>query len=484
LCEKRSEHVKSWVNISCSCAGLILLVALRGVIAAEFPPKAEVAQQAQQLLVEATTLDGPGAAILVARGDEVIFRGARGLAQMELGVPLRADNVFRIGSNTKQFAAVTVLKLVEQGRLSLTDPLSKFLPDYPNAANISVHELLNHTSGIKDYTEIDGYFRAAIREDLDTTKLVAVFKDQPVDFAPGMNWKYDNSGYVLIGAIIEKVTGKPWHEAIRETVLSPLALTHTGYGADQPIIAGRAAGYSTDEQGHASNAIYISMTQPGAAGGMVSSVDDLFHWLRALHTGKILKADSYHRLITPVPTPSGQPSDYGYGVFTRTVRGEHALEHGGSIPGFSSDTLYIPGPAITVVALANTDSGHPDTALLTATLAASALGRPYPTRHPVTLTTAQMQALTGVYKLKDGERRTISVRDGKLYTQHGEGPPHVLLAVSENELYFDEVLDYFTVTRDDAGKVIALEKFPSGEPPAEHWPKTDEALPAAEPAKQ
>ncbi len=467
--------MKFQTNMHRRCFAAVLLLLLHSAIGAEFPANADVARQAQQILNETTTTDGPGAAILVARGDEVIFRGARGMAQMELGVALRADHVFRIGSNTKQFAAATILKLIEQGRLSLADPLSKFLPDYPSGSKITVHELLNHTSGIKDYTEIDGYFRAAIREDLDTAKLVAVFKDQPVDFAPGTNWKYDNSGYVLIGAIIEKVTGKSWHEAIRETVLAPLALKHTGYGADQPLIAGRVAGYSTDEQGHASNTIYISMTQPGAAGAMVSSVDDMFHWLRALHTDKVLKAESYQQMITPVPTPSGKPTDYGYGIFTRMVRGEHAFGHGGGIPGFTSDTLYIPGPAITVVALTNTDSGHPDVQLITAKLAASALGRAYPTRHPITLTAAQMQELTGSYKLDGDGRRTIGVSNGKLYTQRVGGPAHELLASSVNELYLDAALDYFTVTRDDTGKVIAIEQFPNGEAPSQHQARVGKA---------
>jgi CubicO group peptidase (beta-lactamase class C family) len=472
------------MNMGRSCTGFVLLVLLGSAVAAERPSSAEIAREAQRLLVDATPAEGPGAAILVARGDEVIFRDARGMAQMELGVPLRADQVFRIGSDTKQFTAATVLKLVEQSRLSLTDPLSKFLPDYPNGSHITVHELLNHTSGIKDYTEIDGYFRAAIREDLDTAKLVAVFKDQPVDFAPGTNWKYDNSGYVLIGAIIEKVTGKPWHEAIRERVLAPLALTHTGYGGDQPIIAGRVAGYSADERGHPSNAIYISMTQPGAGGGLVSNVDDLFHWMRALHTGKVLDADSYRRMITPVPTPSGKPVDYGYGIFTRRIRGERALEHGGSIPGFSADMLYVPAAAISVVVLANTDSGHTDSGTLAAELAAIALGRPYPKRHPAALSATQMQALVGVYKSTDGERRTIALRDGRLYTAHAGGPAHAMLASSADELYFDEVLDYFTVIRDATGKVIGLEKFTGGEGPAEHWAKLDAPLPTSEATKK
>lgn len=465
-----------------SCALLILCGMLGSAAAAELPSDAEVARQARQLLLETAPANGPGEAILLARGDQVIFRGARGMAQMELDVPLRADDVFPIGSDTKQFTAVTILKLSEQGRLALTDPVSRFLPDYPDGAHITIHELLNHTSGIKDYTAIDDYSKV-MRKDVDTGQLIALFKDLPPDFAPGTNWSYDNSGYVLLGAVIEKIAGKPWYEAERELVLAPLALTETRYGDEQPIIAGRVAGYSLDGQGHVVNAPYLSMSQAHAAGGLVSNVDDLFHWLRALHTGKVLKGDSYRRMTTPVPNVSGKPTDYGYGVFTRSIRGQRAFEHGGRTPGFTSETLYLPAAAITVVVLSNTDSSAPLNEVA-AELAADVLGDPYPRRQPIKLDTAQMQALAGTYKNAEGDQRTVVPHGDKLYTAHDGGPEHQLLAASPDLLFFDEVLDYFTVTRDAAGNVTALEKFPDGEGPPEQWRKIGGLTPAAQPKKR
>ena len=198
--------------------------------AAERPSAAEIAPQAEKILGDATTADGPGVAILVARGDKVIFRGARGMAQMELGVHLSADPLFRIGSNTKQFTAVTILKLVEQGRLSLADPVSRFLPDYPNGAHITIHELLNHTSGIKDYTEIDGDFRTAIRQDLDTKACLPYSRICRSTSHREVTGNTDNSGYLVLGAIIEKITGKSWHEAMNELAFAPVALWHTYFG--------------------------------------------------------------------------------------------------------------------------------------------------------------------------------------------------------------------------------------------------------------
>ncbi|MEP6647793.1 MAG: serine hydrolase domain-containing protein [Saprospiraceae bacterium] len=468
--------MKSWL-VASACVGLFLSLPSGGIIAAQRPSATGIAAQAEKILDATATADGPGIAVLVGRGDDVLFRRTRGMAQIELGVPLSADQVFRIGSNTKQFTAVAILKLTEQGRLSLTDSVSKFLPDYPNGAHITIHELLNHTSGIKDYTEIDGYFRSAIREDLDTKSLLAVFKDLPVDFAPGTDWKYDNSGYLVLGAIIEKISGKSWHEAMRELALAPLALPHTRFGADQPVIAGRVTGYTVDDRGHVANAPYISMTQAGAAGGLLSTVDDLFHWMRALHTGKLLRADSYRRLITPVPGPSGQPADYAYGLSVLKVRTEQAFEGDGRIPGFMSTTLYLPASAVAVVVLTNTDTPRADLSVVAAKLAAIALGRPYPVRHPVALSAAQMHSLVGVYQRASNGRRIVIVRDGQLYTQRSGGAPHLLHAASADELYFDEVFDHFTVLRDATGNVVRLEEFADDDTPALRLPKLDEAVP-------
>jgi len=438
---------------------------------------AEVKRQAQDLLADAVAANGPGMVILVSRGDDVLFRGARGRAQLELDAPLSPGDVFRIGSNTKPFTAAAIYRLSEQGRVALTDPLSRYLPTFPNAAHITVAELLCHTSGIKDYTEIEGYFDAPIRTDVSTAQLVDVFKDLPADFAPGTDWKYSNSGYVLLGAIIEQVTGKPWHAAIKDLVMTPLALDHTGYDNGGSLIARRAAGYSADADGHTVNAPYMSMTQAAAAGGLVSNGDDLVRWMRALHSGKVLGADSYRRMTTPAALSSGRTGDSACGLAALRVREESAFEHVGRDPGFMSETLFLPRSAIGVVVLTNTDSPQRDISVIAARLAATALGRPYPQHKPVTLTPTQMQALAGDYRRGQDGLRTIVVRDGTLYTHRDGGRDHVLRAASENELYFDEVLDYFTVTRDARGAVTALDEFVNGEQPPLHSPKAAGAEP-------
>src|SRR5690554_3883192 len=211
----------------------------------------EVSRYATALLEEAyPDAGGPGAAVLVARGDEVLFRGARGMASVELGVPLSADHVFRLASVTKQLAAAGVLKLAEDGKLSLDDPLAKFLPDYPGGDAVTVRMLLDHTSGIRSYTSIPGVMEGPIQRDLSTAQLVDTFKDEQPDFAPGEDWRYNNSGYVLVGAVIEEASGQPWHAYLGQVLFEPLGMAHTGYGNQaERLIPGHVTGYTGGAEG-------------------------------------------------------------------------------------------------------------------------------------------------------------------------------------------------------------------------------------------
>jgi D-alanyl-D-alanine carboxypeptidase len=357
----------------------LLALALNAAAAANtLPSKAEVAAYADKLLADSYPADGPGAAVLVARGDELIYRGARGLASVELKVPLAPEQSFRIGSVTKQFAAAGLLKLIESGKVGLDDPLSKFLPDYPNGAKITVRQLLDHTSGIKSYTDIAGIMDGPIRQDLSTAALVATFKDQPADFAPGEKWAYNNSGYVLVGALIEAASGKSWHAYLTESVLAPSGLEHTVHGADDALIAGMARGY-TVKNAQVAPAAFLSMTQPHAGGALVSTVDDLHRWNRALHGGKVLSPASYAAMITP--TGQAIEAKYGFGIERSTLRGHELLQHGGGIPGFSSHLMYVPDAQLSVVVLQNAEvsnNGMGDSAELAMVLGAYALGDPYP----------------------------------------------------------------------------------------------------------
>ena len=318
---------------------------------------ADVARYATGLMARTYPASGPGAAVLVARGDRVLFRGARGLSNTTTGAALTPGGVFRIGSVTKQFAAAGLMKLVEAGKVGLDDPLTKYVPGYPNGDAITVRHILNHTSGIANYTAIPGYMENHIRADLTTAEMIAVFKDLPPDFPPGAAWNYSNSGYVLVGAVIEAASGESWHAWLYRALFKPLGLRPTGYGGDPRRSSMQIDGYTMDA-GKAGPAMVLSMTQPHAAGALVSTVDDLLRWNRALHEGRVLGPAAYREMTTP--TGKAAERGYGFGLLAGKVRTANSLSHNGGIFGFSSSLSYLPGSDITVVILENNDSDQVD----------------------------------------------------------------------------------------------------------------------------
>jgi CubicO group peptidase (beta-lactamase class C family) len=239
----------------------------------------------------------PGAAVIVVRDGRTVLRKAYGMASLELGVPMKPEHLFRIGSITKQFTATAILLLAQQGKLSLQDPITKHLPEYPmHSQTITIEHLLTHTSGIRSYTGMPSFWKT-MTLDGTVAEMIDTFKDEPLEFDPGSKWRYNNSGYFLLGAIIEKVSGKSYADFVKESIFAPVGMTHTFYGDVEPILPNRAAGYS--KQGDAFvNASYISMKKPYAAGSLLSNVDDLALWDASLYTEKLLTADSKRRAHT------------------------------------------------------------------------------------------------------------------------------------------------------------------------------------------
>ncbi len=457
-----------------------LLLAGTALSQAAVTDKATIASYGEKLLAQAADADGPGMAVLVARGDEVLWRGARGMASIELDVPLRPDQVFRLGSVTKQIAAAGLLKLVDDGTVALDDPLTKFVPGYPNGDAVTVRMLLDHTSGIRSYTDIPGMMDGPIMNDLDTAGLIASFKDEPVDFAPDERWHYNNSGYVLLGAVIEAASGKPWHAWLDEALFQPLGMNHSGYGNQaERIIAGHVAGY-TLKNGHWVQARHLSMTQPHAAGALSSTVDDLLRWNRALHGGKVLAADTYRQMITP----AGKAAEnrYGFGIVADTLRGERMLQHGGGINGFSTFLLYLPDSELTVAALYNADAGKPGAigpATLARMVAAQAIGKPYPAKQPIAVDEATLKTYEGVYRIDENTTRVLRVVDGRLTSQRSGGPVFPLIPVGKDNFAFEEGFTRLVIERGDDGGITAMRLFPEDEGEGQVAPRTDEPLPAA-----
>lgn len=443
------------------------------------PSKAAFAAYAQRTLAGNCDPQAPGMAVLVARGDEVLYRGACGRANLELGVPLAPEHVFRIGSVTKQFAAAAVLKLAEDGKLSLDDPLTKFVPGYPNGEAVTVAMLLNHTSGIASYTDLPGIMDGPIRQDLATAALIDSFKQAKPDFAPGADWRYNNSGYVLVGAVIEAASGLAWDAYLRQAFFEPLGLARTGGNEADAVIPGHVSGYTRKGDDWAA-AAFLSMTQPHAAGALVSTVDDLLAWNRALHGGRVLKPDSYRHMITP--TGKAAEHDYGDGIVIGTLRGEPMRQHGGGIFGFSSYLLYLPDSRTTVAVLYNADAGRPGmlgTGAIARVLAAQAIGRPYLEKKAIDVDADTLRGYEGVYRLDATATRAVRVVEGRLTSQRTGGLRHALIPIARDTFLFEEGLSRVAFERGEDGRVNAMRLFPDDEGDGEVTARSDEPLPAA-----
>ncbi len=434
------------------------------------PSSAQIARQAEAALGQAATVDGPGAVVLIARGDAVIYRGALGRANLELGVPLAPDQTFRIASVTKMFTAATVLNLAAAGKLSLDDKLATYVPDIAHGDQITLRQLLNHTAGVSDivHTITPGFSR----RDVDTATLITEIRQRPAAFAPGTQWSYSNAGFILLGAVIEKVTGKAWYDAEQEAVIAPLGLKHTAYGASGPIIPGRAAGYTSDNPTRTvRNASYISASIPAAAGGLLSTADDLKTWMRALVTGRLLGKAGFAAMTTPGDVAPSGPHRYGLGLYLWQVRGASMIGHTGQIDGFASMVAYLPDQDVTIVVLANDDEFDAQT--LGRRLAAIAVGQPYAVVAPVTPSAADLTTLAGTYRFADGVIETLSVKDGQLYAQRGSRNVIPLQMSADHRLYFKpDELTFFVPVRDAAGRVTRLDYYARGDGPAQAVTRT------------
>jgi D-alanyl-D-alanine carboxypeptidase len=283
----------------------------------------------------------------------VLVRGY-GLADVPGNLPMRADHVFRIGSITKSFTAAAILKLEAQGRLGLDDPLVRHLPDYTASSAITLRHLLTHTSGIADYVDVSG-FGTRQAEAKTPAELVAAFAGLPLEFAPGSQWSYSNSGYFLLGLVIEKITGRTYADFLQAEITGPAGLRDTRYCPDEQDYPRAALGYKNDH-GRLVPADAAMMKLPFSAGALCSTASDLVQWLAALSHGKIGSPGSFARMSQPVVLTSGKTYPYGLGLAPRELEGHARVGHHGTINGFGCTLHYYPNDDLYLAVLVNTES--------------------------------------------------------------------------------------------------------------------------------
>jgi CubicO group peptidase (beta-lactamase class C family) len=324
------------------------------------PQPFDVDSVLSKMLKEASPKDAPGIAILVARDGKILYSHGFGMADLAHDVAITPTTKFRIGSITKQFAAAAILKLQEDGKLNVNDKLSKFFPDFPRGDEVTIRHLLNHTSGIKSFTSKPD-FMEKVTASATNDEMINSFKKDKFDFDPGTNMAYNNSGYFLLGAIIEKVSGKSFNDYLHDTFFKPLGMHDTGVHTSTAVLKHEATGYDY-AGGKPTKAIDWDMSRAGAAGALYSTVEDLMRWNEGIFSGKVLSEDSLKAAFTPLKLDSGEEPmlPYGYGWVINDYRGLKTISHGGGLQGWSAFLIRYVDQDTTVAVLHNAMPGVPD----------------------------------------------------------------------------------------------------------------------------
>ncbi|TMU57355.1 serine hydrolase domain-containing protein [Flagellimonas algicola] len=415
---------------------------------------------------------GPGKVVLVAKNGNIIYKKATGKANLELDINMETDFVFRIGSISKQFTAFAILKLAEEGRLSLQDEISKYISDYPvHGHTITLEHLLTHTSGITNYTNLPKFDGNARRKDLSPKELIDFFKDEPMDFVPGEKHQYSNSGYILLGYVIEQVSGMGYAEYLREKFFEPLNMQNTSYDLTPKLVNNRIPGYQYRRGGY-ENSDYLSMTLPYAAGSLLSTTEDLFIWNKAVMNDLLLSKESRYMAHSAYMLKSGNKVDYGLGWRLGNVQGKPSINHGGLVNGFTSYATYLPDEQIFVVVLSNCDCTQ-SLNVLASKMAATVMGSPYNFKK-IKMSPKRLRAFQGIYRSENGEERTIRYEDGRLLHFNKGGQKSQLQPLEKNKFQLNESLIRLEFEKGPSGKAQGFVMKSLNSPT--NWLKTNDRI--------
>ncbi|MBT4496147.1 MAG: serine hydrolase [Gemmatimonadetes bacterium] len=420
-------------------------------------PNPDLASKVDTYMQALVTLDRFSGAILIARAGEVLMSAGYNLANREHGVPNTPQTKFRLGSVTKQFTAMAILILQHQGKLRVQDPISALLPGCPDAWEpVTVHHLLNHTSGMPEHTDRISW-QTTGRSPLTVQGVVDLFKDLPLDFQPGENHQYSNSGYILLGQIIEQVSGMPYETFVRKQILDPLGMENTGYDRSDRVLEHRATGYDLRDGAYV-NAGFLDMSLPHAAGALYSTVEDLLLWDQSFYTETFVPQSSLQTMTMLSPFLA----NYGYGIAMGSQFGRQLVGHGGGIHGFLTKLDRYPDEKVCIAVLSNLTSTNPHE--VARTLAAILFGEEYeiPEVHtPARVESDILESYAGEYQFAPGIVVTIKAGDQQLTAAVSGGSRAELLPESETQFFRksgddESKEDRVTFFRDVAGEVTHL----------------------------
>jgi CubicO group peptidase (beta-lactamase class C family) len=417
---------------------IALVLIFAAVCSAQEKPQVDPVARMEQIIHSYVVDHRFMGSILVAREGKTLLDKGYGFANLEWQVPNTPVTKFRLGSITKQFTAASILLLEERGKLKIEDPVKKYMPDAPAAWDkVTIFYLLTHTSGIPSFTGFPDYPKRQL-ETMTPQQLVDWFRDKPLEFEPGTKWNYSNSGYVLLGYLIEKISGQSYAEFVQQNIFTPLGMKDSGYDSNSAIIERRAAGYSPGKNGPPENAGFVNMSVPLSAGGLYSTTEDLLRWEQGLFGGKLLSPASLAKMTTPFK------QDYAFGLGVSTQDGHKAITHDGGIQGFNTSMTYYPDDKLVVAVLANLNG--PVAGQISSALGKVALGEKVvlpSERKEITLSPQALEKYAGSYELAFPDRAVpmiITFEEGKLLAKLGQQPKFQIFAESET-LFFYKVVD-------------------------------------------
>ncbi len=413
-------------------------------------------QRMEQIVQDAVANHHFMGTVLVERDGKPILDKGYGSADLEWNIPNAPNTKFRLGSITKQFTAASILLLEERGKLKVEDPVSKYMPDAPDAwKNITLFHLLTHTSGIPNFTNFADY-RETQGQPTTPEQLVARFRDKPLDFPPGEKWSYSNSGYALLGYLLEKISGQRYCDFLQQNIFTPLAMKDSGCDVNSVILPRRASGYVARPHG-LENATYIDMSVPFSAGELYSTTGDMLRWQQGLFGGKVLMADSLKRMTTPVK------NNYGFGLEIETIQGHERISHGGGIDGFNTFEALYPQEKLSIIVLSNVNGNTPDE--LTLRLASVMHGQPVvlpSERKEIPIPATTLSQYVGVYRIAPQFALTVVLQGDHLVVQATNQPAAPIFASSPTRFFYrvvDAEIEFFP---DAAGKIDHLVLYQGG----------------------
>ncbi|GER91778.1 hypothetical protein KDW_59400 [Dictyobacter vulcani] len=374
----------------------------------------------------------PGMAVALVKDGQILYRQGHGLANLEWEQAVTPQTVFGLGSVTKPFTATLIMLLEQQGKLRLDAPIQTYLPDYPRYEyEVTLTHLLTHTSGIPNFVTQPGFWEHGAHLQ-SVAEIVASFQDLPLEFEPGTRYSYCNSGYVLLGCIIEKILDLDYGQALQSMIFEPLEMTHSSYLQREDIIPYRAGGYERNAHEY-QNAPYIATAAHYAAGGIGSSLDDLLLWQQALRAGRLLDHQLQARMYTPLTFNNGERENYGLGWGIGSYRGHAYRSHAGGVPGYSSFICYFPQDDLSIILLSN--RGGFNCAEVARQLTNLVLDLPPLARTTVELSPERFKTMAGTYSGMFGTL-DIQQQGQQLYLQQSTLRP--LIPISESSFYLAE----------------------------------------------